>query len=180
MLKLLLPLIPLIFLSIWPYTTHTLIVIIIIVLFITSPINSPFSITQFIFTDNLSLPLIALTLWITILIFLARNKTKQKNLSPRKFKLVILFLLIALIITFSANNLILFYISFEASLIPTLILILIWGNNPERLQARIYIMIYTITASLPLLIGLILIRVYQKSSTIIIPPINPSIHNIKL
>lgn len=47
---------------------------------------------------------------------------------------------------------------FEVSLIPTLVLILGWGYQPERLQAGIYLIIYTIRASLPLLVRLIYIN----------------------
>jgi NADH-ubiquinone oxidoreductase chain 4 len=50
----------------------------------------------------------------------------------------------------SLNNL-LFYFYFEASLIPTFLLILGWGNQPERLQSGLYLLFYTLTASLPLL-----------------------------
>jgi len=50
---------------------------------------------------------------------------------------------------------ILYYILFEASLIPTIIIIIGWGYQPERLQASIYIIIYTITASLPFLVIII-------------------------
>ena len=40
-------------------------------------------------------------------------------------------------------------------MIPTLIIILGWGYQPERVQARVYIILYTIAASLPLLITLV-------------------------
>ena len=55
---------------------------------------------------------------------------------------------------------------FEVSLIPTLILIIGWGYQPERLQAGIYLIMYTITASLPLLIRLIYI--YKISGSLYI------------
>lgn len=45
----------------------------------------------------------------------------------------------------------LFYVCFEFSVFPTLILIMKWGYQPERLQARYYFVIYTVCASLPLL-----------------------------
>lgn len=47
-----------------------------------------------------------------------------------------------------------FYLFFEGRLIPTLFLILGWGYQPERLQAGIYLLFYTLLASLPLLIGI--------------------------
>eukprot|EP00095_Tigriopus_kingsejongensis_P005072 maker-scaffold2235_size18398-snap-gene-0.1 protein:Tk05072 transcript:maker-scaffold2235_size18398-snap-gene-0.1-mRNA-1 annotation:"nadh dehydrogenase subunit 4" len=57
-----------------------------------------------------------------------------------------------LILAFSTTELTLFYISFEATLIPTLILITRWGNQPERLSAGIYLLFYTLISSLPLLV----------------------------
>nr|UJH93163.1 NADH dehydrogenase subunit 4 [Venus verrucosa] len=44
---------------------------------------------------------------------------------------------------------------FEFSLIPTLVLILKWGYQPERLQAGVYMMMYTVSGSLPLLVSLL-------------------------
>lgn len=64
-------------------------------------------------------------------------------------------MLFILVIVFSVNNVLLFYIFFEASLIPTLLLIISWGYQPERLQAGSYIILYTVCASLPLLIVLL-------------------------
>nr|UJH93319.1 NADH dehydrogenase subunit 4 [Chamelea gallina] len=46
---------------------------------------------------------------------------------------------------------------FEFSLIPTLMLILKWGYQPERLQAGVYMMMYTVSGSLPLLISLLVL-----------------------
>lgn len=59
---------------------------------------------------------------------------------------------------FIAKNILNFYIFFEIVLIPTIILITIDGKQPERLQARIYLIIYTITASLPLLIRILFLK----------------------
>jgi NADH-ubiquinone oxidoreductase chain 4 len=42
-------------------------------------------------------------------------------------------------------------------LIPTLFLILGWGYQPERVQAGIYLLFYTLLASLPLLVGIIFV-----------------------
>lgn len=70
--------------------------------------------------------------------------------------LINLFLLgIFLTICFSMSNMIMFYVFFEASLIPTLLLIIGWGYQPERLQAGTYIILYTVGASLPLFLILI-------------------------
>jgi NADH-ubiquinone oxidoreductase chain 4 len=48
----------------------------------------------------------------------------------------------------------LFYLFFERRLIPTLLLIIGWGYQPERLQAGIYLLFYTLFASLPIIIGI--------------------------
>lgn len=60
-------------------------------------------------------------------------------------------LILFLVFSFASKNLILFYIFFEISLIPLVILIISWGYQPERIQARFYLFIYTIVGSLPLL-----------------------------
>jgi len=60
-------------------------------------------------------------------------------------------LLLILMITFLVSDLIRFYFFFEASLIPTLLIIIGWGYQPERIQAGVYFIFYTLTASLPLL-----------------------------
>lgn len=60
----------------------------------------------------------------------------------------------SLFIAFSSINLFRFYLFFEVRIIPTLILIMGWGYQPERLQAGTYIFFYTLLASLPIMISL--------------------------
>lgn len=122
--------------------------------------------SNIIYIDSLSIPLIILTLWTTTLIILARFSTVWNNYSPKIFCVNILILNLTLFLVFSSNNYIIFYIFFEASLIPTLFLILGWGYQPERLQAGIYLILYTILASLPLLVRIILI--YNKRFSLFI------------
>lgn len=71
------------------------------------------------------------------------------------FLLVNAFLLLRLLLSFSCLDYILFYVCFESRLIPTIILILGWGYQPERLQAGVYILFYTLFGSLPLLVSLL-------------------------
>lgn len=61
-----------------------------------------------------------------------------------------------LLILFSSNTLIIFYIYFEISLVPILLIIIGWGSQPERLNASLILIIYTITSSLPLLAIIVL------------------------
>jgi hypothetical protein len=46
---------------------------------------------------------------------------------------------------------------FESRLIPTLCFILGWFYQPERLQAEMYLLLYTLLASLPLLVGILFV-----------------------
>jgi NADH-ubiquinone oxidoreductase chain 4 len=108
-------------------------------------------------TDHLSSPLITLTLWISGLIITANIYTLHKPILP-SLPTLVLTLTFTLALCFSVNNLLLFYIFFEASLIPTLLLIILWGYQPDRIRATIYIIIYTISASLPLLLMLLLLK----------------------
>jgi NADH-ubiquinone oxidoreductase chain 4 len=65
-------------------------------------------------------------------------------------------MLFFLYVTFYRLRVINFYIFFEASLIPIFLIIIGWGYQPERLQASLYILFYTLFASLPLLIVILL------------------------
>lgn len=97
--------------------------------------------------------LILLSVWICALIILASYKVKL--LSNRNlFLFIINILLLILILTFSVINLFLFYLFFEIRLIPTLLLILGWGYQPERIQAGLYLLFYTLLGSLPILVGI--------------------------
>nr|YP_010837451.1 NADH dehydrogenase subunit 4 [Doto coronata]WGC93416.1 NADH dehydrogenase subunit 4 [Doto coronata] len=71
------------------------------------------------------------------------------------FNIMVLILCLVLVLAFVSSNVLGFYIFFEISLIPTLILIIGWGYQPERLQAGSYMMMYTVSASLPLLVVLL-------------------------
>nr|UAV89246.1 NADH dehydrogenase subunit 4 [Trithemis aurora] len=104
--------------------------------------------------DVLSYGLIFLSFWICCLMLLASSSVYFNKNFVKFFMLSILFLLLFLIFTFMSSNLFMFYLFFESSLIPTFLLVLGWGYQPERIQAGIYLLFYTLFASLPLLISL--------------------------
>nr|YP_254632.1 NADH dehydrogenase subunit 4 [Okamejei kenojei]AAR99695.1 NADH dehydrogenase subunit 4 [Okamejei kenojei] len=114
----------------------------------------------FLGIDPLSAPLLALTCWLLPLMLLA--SLKHLSSEPHKRQQIYISLLITLQITlimaFSATEMILFYIMFEATLIPTLIIITRWGNQTERLNAGIYFLFYTLAGSLPLLVALLVLQ----------------------
>lgn len=124
--------------------------------------------------DLLSYIIILLTFWICSLIILARSKLYYRNYYYNLFIFVILILIFSLFITFSSINLFIFYFFFEIRLIPTLILIIGWGYQPERIQAGTYLLFYTIVASLPIII--FLFYYYNKFSTLFFFLINNEIN----
>nr|YP_010282214.1 NADH dehydrogenase subunit 4 [Drupella rugosa]UHM24778.1 NADH dehydrogenase subunit 4 [Drupella rugosa] len=128
-----------------------------------SPFFSYESVNTVVSYDSMSAVLISLTLWISLMMMLASQySVKIANNNFNAFSLTLLFLNLILVSTFMSSSSLLFYFLFEASLIPTLLLILGWGYQPERLQAGMYMMIYTVAASLPLLLSILWI--YYKLS----------------
>jgi NADH-ubiquinone oxidoreductase chain 4 len=116
------------------------------------------SVSYFLAADLISYGLIILRIWICCLILISRETLYKLINYKNYFIFLIIFLLIILFLTFSTINFFLFYLFFERRLIPTLFLILGWGYQPERLQAGLYLLFYTLMASLPLLIRIFYIN----------------------
>nr|WBR65738.1 NADH dehydrogenase subunit 4 [Layahima yangi] len=110
--------------------------------------------SYFMGIDLISFGLILLTFWICTLMLTASESIYRFNYNSNFFLFNILILLLMLYLTFSSLNLFYFYLFFESSLIPTLFLIVGWGYQPERLQAGVYLLFYTLFASLPMLVGI--------------------------
>nr|QXJ42083.1 NADH dehydrogenase subunit 4 [Euprymna sp. Type 1 GS-2021] len=122
-----------------------------------------------LYFDNMSGILVNLTFWIGGLMLLASNySVKIMNNKSIEFSFVVLILCLVVVMYFISSNLMYFYIFFEVSLIPTLMLIIGWGYQPERLQAGMYMMLYTISASLPLLISLLMLGCLYKSFNMVL------------
>nr|ATG33640.1 NADH dehydrogenase subunit 4 [Gastrolina depressa] len=111
-----------------------------------------FCISSFMGLDMLSYSLILLSYWICSLMIMASTKLYKNNDYYVLFMLVLLLLMMSLYMTFSSLNIFIFYLFFEISLIPTLLLIIGWGYQPERLEAGIYLLFYTLLMSLPMMI----------------------------
>lgn len=104
---------------------------------------------EIIFIDYLSFSLVFLTILIFIFLpfinlFLIFRFLKIKNITRFSLQLI----LISIFLTCKS---IIFYILFELSLIPIFLIIIGWGYQIERLRAGTALIIYTVTASLPLL-----------------------------
>nr|BBG74431.1 NADH dehydrogenase subunit 4 [Polyipnus polli] len=111
-------------------------------------------------SDPLSTPLLILSCWLLPLMVLA----SQNHLSPeptnrqRTYISLLASLQLFLILAFGATEIMMFYIMFEATLLPTLFIITRWGNQTERLNAGTYFLFYTLAGSLPLLVALLLLQ----------------------
>nr|AKM22824.1 NADH dehydrogenase subunit 4 [Bombyx mori] len=116
-----------------------------------------FNMSYMFYCDIISFGLILLSIWICSLMIMASESLFKLNFYFNFFLFNVIFLLIMLYLTFSVLNLLLFYFFFEASLIPTLLLIIGWGYQPERIQAGMYLLFYILFGSLPLLMGIIYI-----------------------
>nr|YP_008080465.1 NADH dehydrogenase subunit 4 [Melanitis leda]AEH05134.1 NADH dehydrogenase subunit 4 [Melanitis leda] len=104
--------------------------------------------------DMISYGLILLSMWISFLMVMASESLLKSKFYVNFFLVNIIILMMLLYLTFSSLNLFMFYLFFEGSLIPTLMLIVGWGYQPERIQAGLYLLFYTLFASLPLLLGI--------------------------
>nr|NP_112429.1 NADH dehydrogenase subunit 4 [Tetrodontophora bielanensis]AAK30948.2 NADH dehydrogenase subunit 4 [Tetrodontophora bielanensis] len=105
--------------------------------------------------DFLGFSLIMLSFWISLLMVSSSWMINKNNYYKEYFLFLIILLLIVLMLCFLSLNMMYFYFFFEVSLIPTLLIIMGWGYQLERLQAGVYFMLYTLTASLPLLLNLV-------------------------
>nr|YP_313677.1 NADH dehydrogenase subunit 4 [Ovophis okinavensis]BAE19984.1 NADH dehydrogenase subunit 4 [Ovophis okinavensis] len=110
--------------------------------------------------DTISAPLLSLSYWLLPLTTIASQHTmiKEPLQRQRTFLATLTLLQLFISMTFMASNLTLMYIMFEATLIPTLIIITRWGQQTERLTAGTYFMLYTLATSLPLLMAIIFIN----------------------
>nr|ASY97605.1 NADH dehydrogenase subunit 4 [Pyrrhocoris tibialis] len=113
--------------------------------------------------DTLSYCMIILSVWIVGLMLLASMQVKFSFNNNNEFVYVLFFMLIMLILTFSTTNLLMLYLFFEGSMIPVLFLIFGWGYQPERLVAGLYLLFYTLFASMPLLLSIFYLYYYNST-----------------
>jgi NADH-quinone oxidoreductase subunit M len=110
--------------------------------------------------DGISMPLILLTTFTTVLIVIA----SWTNVAKRVAQYFAAFLILEglMIGVFAAMDGALFYVLWEAMLIPMFIIIGVWGG-PRRVYATIKFFLYTFIGSLLMLVALI--YMYLKSGT---------------
>nr|AZL93124.1 NADH dehydrogenase subunit 4 [Belyta sp. ZJUH_2016005] len=104
--------------------------------------------------DMYSLSMCFLSLWIIMLMLISLKYDIYYNF----YMFIILILLLMLVFCFLFMNYLMFYIFFESSMIPTLLLIIGWGGQPERVMAGYYMFIYMMFSSLPMLIIMFMLK----------------------
>nr|QKV49089.1 NADH dehydrogenase subunit 4 [Proales similis] len=101
--------------------------------------------TEFLYLDSFSYFLVYLTflvLFFSYFYALPFNPSKLVSLS-------VVVLLVCCFYVFSTSNLFLLYLSYEASLVPIIYIIIKWGSYPERSLASFMLLAYTAVLSFP-------------------------------
>jgi len=127
--------------------------------------------------DGLSLWLLLLTTLLTPLALLASWESIRSRI--REFNVLVLLLETAMIGVFCSLDLFLFYIFWEAMLIPMYFLIGIWGHE-RRIYAAVKFFLYTMAGSALMLVAFLVLYRATGSTTFDIPlltrtPLSPSL-----
>jgi NADH-quinone oxidoreductase subunit M len=124
------------------------------------PWIAAFSANYHLGVDGISMPLIILTTFTTVLVVLAGWQVIQHKTA--QYMAAFLIMEGFMIGTFSALDSILFYIMFEAMLIPMFLVIGIWGGA-NRIYATLKFFLYTFIGSVLMLVALI--YMYTRSGS---------------
>ncbi len=122
-----------------------------------------FGIDYYLGVDGISMPLIVLTAFATVLVVGAAWEVVRYK--PAQYLAAFLIMEGIMIGVFSALDAILFYVFFEAMLIPMFLIIGIWGG-PNRIYATLKFFLYTFLGSVMMLIALIYLRTEAGSFAI--------------
>ena len=130
-----------------------------------------FEVSYHLGVDGISMPLILLTTFIIILVIIAGWEVIQYK--PSQYMAAFLIMEGVMVGVFAALDAMLFYVFWEAMLIPMFIIIGIWGG-PRRVYATIKFFLYTFLGSVFMLVALI--YMYFKSGSMEIL----AFHDLKL
>ena len=121
-------------------------------------------ITYHMGVDGISLPLIILTTAIMPLCIIASWKSVTQRVG--EYMMAFLILETLMVGTFSALDLVLFYLFFEGGLIPMFLIIGVWGG-PRRVYASFKFFLYTFLGSVLMLLAIM--ALYWNAGTTDIP-----------
>nr|DAZ91284.1 TPA_asm: ND4 [Gammarus wautieri] len=100
--------------------------------------------------DYIGWGLMLLSVWIGLMAVMGSKSVKIGNYLSSFFIVLNVSLLVGFVVSFYVSDFMMFYLSYESCLVPIFFLILGWGYQPERAQAGIYMLFYTLFGSLPL------------------------------
>ncbi len=130
-----------------------------------------FKVNYHLGVDGISMPLILLTTFVTILVVIAGWEVIQYK--PNQYMAAFLIMEGVMVGVFSALDAMLFYVFWEAMLIPMFIIIGIWGG-PNRVYATIKFFLYTFLGSVLMLVALVYMYFQSGSMSIL------DFHQLKL
>ncbi|MEK6795154.1 MAG: NADH-quinone oxidoreductase subunit M [Spirochaetota bacterium] len=116
--------------------------------------------------DGISLLLVLLTTFIMPLAVLASWRSITERM--KEFHVSLLLMEMAMVGVFCALDAVLFYLFWEAMLIPMFLLIAVWGG-PRRIYASIKFFIYTLVGSVLLLAAIIALYFMSEPHTFSLP-----------
>lgn len=119
-------------------------------------------IQYFLGIDGLSLLLVLLTTFLTVICVLASWRAIESRV--KEYYITFLFLETAMIGTLCALDLVLFYIFWELMLIPMYLLIGVWGG-PRRIYAAIKFFLFTMVGSVLMLLAIFALYFYFGKTT---------------
>lgn len=111
----------------------------------------------FVCLDFFSFLILILTFWIVFLSIFSRLKILNSSYL-KIFLLFFYFLCLFLFIFFVMRNFFFFFFFFESTLIPTLFIIIGWGNKIDRLKSGYYLFFYTLFGSIPMLLRIFFLK----------------------
>jgi NADH-quinone oxidoreductase subunit M len=112
--------------------------------------------------DGISMIMVLLTTILVPLIILTTYQHQYKNASV--FYALILFMQAGLLVVFTALDGFLFYVGWEAALIPIYFICALWGGE-NRIRITIKFFIYTFAGSLFMLLGIIYLYLQNPDKT---------------
>ena len=121
---------------------------------------SAFGITYTVGIDGISLLLVLLTTFLTPIVILGSWNAVEEKLKSYLF--LILALETGMLGAFVSLDIILFYVFWEAMLIPMYLLIGVWGGK-DRIYASMKFFVYTLVGSLLMLIAIFYLLAMQKA-----------------
>jgi NADH-quinone oxidoreductase subunit M len=130
-----------------------------------------YDIHYYLGVDGISMPLIILTTFITVLVVIAGWEVIQYK--PSLYMAAFLVMEGVMVGVFAALDSMLFYVFWEAMLLPMFLIIGIWGG-PRRVYATIKFFLYTFLGSVFMLVALIYMYFQSGSMEIL------AFHDLKL